>query len=323
MNFKKVWMVPTFATLAVFASACGGGEEESSGSGSEESSGSGSEESSGSGDGNSEDVSGSITASGSTAMQPLVTAASEQFMEEYPDASVQVQGGGSGTGLSQIADDQVDIGNSDIFAEAEEDIDASSLEDHKVAVVGMTAAVNEEAGVEDLTQDELIDVFTGEVTNWEEVGGNDQEITLVNRPGSSGTRATFNEFALDGESPADGITENSSNNVAQIVSDTEGAVGYNAFSYFEEGPENVVAMSIDGVEPTDENVQSGDFPVWAYQHSYTNGEPEGLTEDFLDYMLSEEVQESVVTELGYIPVTGMEVERNAEGETTEIEDSEE
>lgn len=303
MRMKKGWMALSLAGLmAVSACGGGGGETEEEGSG---------------GEASGEEMSGSITVSGSSAMQPLVSSAAEEFMAEYPEASVQVQAGGSGTGLSQVSEGSVDIGNSDIFVEEEEDIDAENMVDHRVAVVGMTAAVHPEAGVDDLTLEELTDVFTGEVTNWSEVGGEDQDITLVNRPDSSGTRATFVDYALDGETPAEGITEDSSNTVKQIVGDTEGAIGYLAFSYFDD--ESVTAVNIDGVEPTDENVQSGEFPIWAYQHSYTNGEPEGLTQEFLDYMMSDSVQTELVPELGYIAATEMEVERDAEGNETEVE----
>lgn len=88
-------------------------------------------------------------------MQPLVLAAAEKFMEENPDADIQVQAGGSGTGLSQVSEGAVQIGNSDVFAEEKEGINAKALVDHQVAVVGMAAAVNPDAGVEDISKDEL------------------------------------------------------------------------------------------------------------------------------------------------------------------------
>nr|WP_101844300.1 phosphate ABC transporter substrate-binding protein [Halobacillus sp. Marseille-P3879] len=305
-NFKRLALLFAFFLVVGVLAACGGSSEEGS-SGSEDG---GSEEGSG--------ESGSITVGGSSAMQPLVAAAAEEYMAENSDAQIDVQGGGSGTGLSEVSAGNFDIGNSDYFAESKDDIDADELVDHKVAVVGMTAAAHPEVGVDNLSKDELKDIFTGEITNWSEVGGADEEITLVNRPDGSGTRATFNEFGLDGEEPAEGITEDSSNRVMQIVNDTPGAVGYLSFAYFERN-EDIVPLGIDGVEPTDENVQTGDFPIWAYQHSYTQGEPEGLEKEFLDYMMSEEVQTSLLPDQGYIPATEMEVERDAEGNESDIE----
>ncbi|WP_173916134.1 phosphate ABC transporter substrate-binding protein [Halobacillus sp. Marseille-Q1614] len=300
-RIKKFALLFAFILAAGVLAACGSSEESGSGEGS-----------------GGEGESGSITVGGSSAMQPLVAAAAEQFMSENPDAQINVQGGGSGTGLSEVAAGNFDIGNSDYFAETKEDIPADELVDHKVAVVGMTAAAHPEVGVDNLSKEDLKAIFTGEITNWSEVGGADQEITIVNRPDGSGTRATFNEFGLDGEEPAEGITEDSSNRVMQIINDTPGAVGYLSFAYFELN-KDIIPMGIDGVEPTDENVQSGEFPIWAYQHSYTKGEPEGLEKEFLDYMMSEEVQTSLLPEQGYIPSTKMEVERDAEGNESEIE----
>src|SRR5699024_11507015 len=106
----------------------------------------------------------SITVSGSSAMQPLVAAAAASYMDEFEGESI-VNAGGSGTGLSEVSEETVDIGNSDVFAEEKEDIPANELVDHKVAVVGITAAVNPEVGVDNLSKKDLIKIFTGEITN--------------------------------------------------------------------------------------------------------------------------------------------------------------
>ncbi|MDY0404290.1 phosphate ABC transporter substrate-binding protein [Virgibacillus sp. 179-BFC.A HS] len=253
---------------------------------------------------------GNIVLSGSSALQPLAAAAAEEYMNENTDAQIQVQGGGSGTGLSQVAEGQVDIGNSDVFAEEKEGIPAEELVDHKVAVVGMAPVVNPKVGIEDITKDDLVKVFTGEIKNWKDLGGADQKITLVNRPDSSGTRATFVKYALDGATPAEGITEDSSSRVLKLVNETPGAIGYLAFSYLDD---TVTSLKLDGVEATDKNVQSGDYPIWAYEHMYTKGEPSGLAKEFLDYMVSDDVQKNLVPEQGYISATDMQVERDAEG----------
>src|SRR5699024_6023203 len=98
------------------------------------------------------------------------------------------------------------------------------------------------------------------------------------------------------------------------IGETPGAIGYLAFSYLND--DTVTPLAMDGVEATDENVQSGDFPIWAYQHSYTNGDPSGLTKEFLDYLESEDIQNGLVTEQGYISAAKMEVERDADGNET-------
>ncbi|MFJ5964861.1 phosphate ABC transporter substrate-binding protein [Bacillus sp. NPDC093026] len=304
MKKNKLWLL-TFLTIAMlaFVTACG---NSSSSSDSKDSKGNASSK---------EEASGSITISGSSAMQPLVLAAAEKFMDKHPKADIQVQAGGSGTGLSQVSEGSVQIGNSDVFAEEKDGIDAKALKDHKVAVVGMAAAVNPEVGVKDITKDELKKIFTGKIKNWKELGGKDQKITLVNRPDSSGTRATFVKYALDGATPAEGITEESSNNVKKIIAETPGAIGYLAFSYLTD--DKITPLNIDGVKPDESNVESGKYKIWAYEHSYTKGEPTGLAKQFLDYLMSDEVQKQIVKDQGYISVSDMKVERDAKGKQTE------
>lgn len=257
-------------------------------------------------------MSGNITVVGSTAMQPLAEQAANQFMVKNPNVRIVVQGGGSGTGLTQVSQGAANIGNSDIFAEEKSGIDATQLVDTQVCVVGMAAVVNPAITVDNLTKQQLVDIFTGKITNWKSLGGPEQNIVLVNRPAASGTRATFKKYALGGAEEAKGIEEDSSGTVRKIVKETPGAIGYLALSYLDG---SVKAVKLDGVEPTRENIVSGKYPVWAYQHSYTKGKPTGATEAFLQYLLGEEVQKTVVPQLGYIPATEMKIVRDVKGNT--------
>jgi phosphate transport system substrate-binding protein len=254
-----------------------------------------------------------IVAVGSTALQPLVDAAKDQFTAEHSNYTISVQGGGSGTGLSQVADGAVTIGNSDVFAEEKSGIDADKLVDHRVAVVGMGPVVNKDVGVKDITKQQLIDIFTGKTKNWKDIGGKDQEIAVINRPSGSGTRATFEKWGLDGATAVQSQEQDSSGTVRQIVAQTPGAISYLAFSYMDE---STVALSIDGVKPTEENVADNSWKIWSYEHMYTKGEPDKNVKAFLDYMLEKDVQEGVVKELGYLPITDMSVERDVSGNIT-------
>lgn len=120
-----------------------------------------------------------------------------------------------------------------------------------------------DAGVTNLTKDQLIGIFTGQITNWSEVGGPDEDIVLVTRLTSSGTRATFQEYALDGNEEASNASMETDDSgvLLQNVKDTKGAIGYVALSYLVDNP-GVSTVAIDGVEPTLENTYSGDYPVW-------------------------------------------------------------
>ncbi|MFC6294536.1 phosphate ABC transporter substrate-binding protein PstS family protein [Lactiplantibacillus daoliensis] len=261
------------------------------------------------------DASESITAVGSTALQPLVEAAGEQYSSEHTGIFINVQGGGSGTGLSQIQSGAVAIGNSDVFAEEQSGINASKLKDHQVAVVGIAPIINKKTGVTNLTSQQLKAIFTGKVNNWQAVGGHNLPIVLINRAQGSGTRKTFESYALNGQKSADSQEQDSSGLARSIVASTPGAISYVAFSYLDT---SVTALKVNGVRPTKANVKTNRWHIWSYEHLYTSLQPDPLTKKFINYILSAAVQEKLVKQLGYISVHDMHVQRSATGKITTV-----
>ncbi|GAX06755.1 phosphate ABC transporter substrate-binding protein [Secundilactobacillus pentosiphilus] len=254
-----------------------------------------------------------MTAVGSTALQPLVEQAAQDYQASNKKVNLTVQGGGSGTGLSQVQQGAVQIGNSDIFAEQSSGIKANKLVDHKVAVVGMTPVVNPSTGVTNISMAQLRDIFTGKITNWKQVGGKDQKISVINRAQGSGTRATFESAVLEGKKAVTSQEQDSNGTVQKLVSSTPGAISYLAFSYVND---KVKALSIGNVKPTDKNVTTNKWTIWSYEHMYTKGQPNKATEGFLKYMNSGKVQNSLVHKLGYISIHDMKVTKNAKNVVT-------
>ena len=277
---KMIAMAGVLAIGAMLVSGCGG-EKSAGGSGGE--------------------LSGKITASGSTALLPLLKPAQEEFQTKHGKVTVNIAGGGSFTGMNQVAGGSVQIGDSDVNLPAE--YQDKGLVDHKVVVEPFVFITNKDNKVDNLTKDQVVGILTGQLTNWKQVGGADLPITLVHRAKSSGSRATIAEVVLQGKEFTDqAVIQDSNGAVRTAVSSTPGAIGYVDAPYADD---SVKLLAYNGVKYTAAAIIDGSYPIYGYGHMYTKGEPEGAVKAFIDYVMSDEFQNSQVEKLGFIPISKM------------------
>lgn len=248
----------------------------------------------------------SITISGSSALLPLMEQSIEKFNTINSDSEISAQAGGSGTGLTQVLEGTVDIGNSDIFAEEKLDKNQiKELVDHKVIAQGFGIVINKSLGVANLTKEQIKQIFSGKIINWKDVGGPDKEIFLIHRKSGSGTRGTFENTLLDKdkslENDSIGAVQDSNGAVLTAMKQNEGAISYLALSYMNtaEAKESLSTVSIDGVPAKNETIKDGTYPFWSWGHMYTKGEADGLSKEFINFITSEKNKESIEN-LGFI-----------------------
>ena len=240
-----------------------------------------------------------ISAAGSTALQPLVKLAAEEFMAKNAGVQVNISGGGSMTGLNNVASGAIEIGNSDVIAP--EELKSKGLVDHQVCVAPFLLIVNKDVTVDNLTKAQASDIFTGKITNWKDVGGKDAKISIIGRAASSGTRLNVEKIVMDGKKMTDAAAaQDSTGNLLTGVGQTPGAIGYIDAAYLKD---TVKALKYNGVAYSMEAVISGQYPIYSFEHMYTKGEATGTVKLFLDYMMSAEFQDKNVEKSGFLPAS--------------------
>ncbi|MGZ4164225.1 MAG: phosphate ABC transporter substrate-binding protein [Tumebacillaceae bacterium] len=249
-----------------------------------------------------QELTGKVTASGSTALLPLVKQAASEFQDKNPKVTVDVTGGGSGTGQKQVAEGSVDIGNSDVAADAQ--YKDKNLVDHQVVVAPFILITNKDTGVTALTKDQAGKIFTGDIKNWKDVGGKDEKITIIGRAESSGSRKYIKSAVLpEGKDfVKDALVQDSSGSLRQAVSQTAGSIGYVDAPY---ANDTITVLDYDGVKYSAENVENGTYKLFAYEHMFTKGEATGAVKAFIDYIMSDDFQANSVEKAGFIPMSKM------------------
>ncbi len=251
-------------------------------------------------------ITGTVVTAGSTSVQPLSEELAAVFMDENPGITIEVQGGGSGQGIKAIQEKIADFGA--LSREVKEEEKAAVAQEYVIAKDGVAVIVNRDSKVEELTLEQIKKIYTGEITNWKDVGGVDASIVVVSREEGSGTRGAFTEITkVAGKNEAGVEVDNTTKNslvqgstgaVMQTVATTPNTIGYVSLGSLSD---TVKAVKVEGVAPTEETVLSGEYKISRPFLYVAGGEPSEAAKLFIDFILSEEGQK-IVEESGFVPV---------------------
>ena len=272
---KRKLILPLLATVALSAAVlagCSGGAAE-------------------------ETVEGTVTTDGSTSMEKVIGGLGEAFEEENPGVTFTYNPTGSGSGITAVTEGRCDIGLSSRDLKDEEL--AQGLTETVLAKDGIAIVVNPENKVEDLTVEQIADIFTGKITNWKEVGGDDAEIVLIGREAGSGTRDGFESMTGTEEACQYRQELTSTGDVITTVAGNPAAIGYASLASVQD---SVKAVTVGGVAPTEETIADGSYAV---QRPFILVTKEGeqlsdAAQAFFDYATSEAAHE-IITSAGVVP----------------------
>jgi phosphate transport system substrate-binding protein len=241
-----------------------------------------------------DNLSGKLVIAGSTSVQPLAEELAQEFMSRNPRVRVQVQGGGSSAGITAAKGGAADIGTSSRELKPEE----KGLHEVKIALDGIAVVVHPTNPVTNLTSEQVRKIFSGELTNWKQLGGPAKPIMLVTREAGSGTRGAFEELLLAKKSVvSSAIVQGSTGAVASSVAQAPDAIGYVSIGALDK---TIKAVSLDGVKATEANVRNKTYKLARPFLFLTKGQPSGLAKAFIDYVLGAGGQKIVAGE--FVPV---------------------
>jgi phosphate transport system substrate-binding protein len=250
-----------------------------------------------------------ITVKGSDTMVILAQRWAEMYMSKHPDINIQVTGGGSGVGISALINGTTDICNA---SRPMKNSERNQLKQRyntlgveiKAAKDGLSIYLNDSNPVKELSLDQLKGIYTGKITNWSEVGGNNAKIIVYGRENSSGTYVYLKDFVLGGEdytSKMQSLPGTAA--VVNAVAKDKNAIGYGGAAYGKGIKFAKVKKDANsqGYEPNAENIKTGNYPITRYLYMYTKSKPTGAMKDYIDWILSSEGQD-IVVKVGYFPV---------------------
>lgn len=248
-------------------------------------------------DTSSNELSGKISLNGSTSMEKFVNALSEAYHEKNPNVTVEPQFTGSSAGIEAVLSGSADIGDSSRALKDEEK--SKGLVENIVAIDGIAVIVNTKNKTDDLTKDQLIKIYKGEITNWQEVGGTNEKIVVIGRESGSGTRGAFEELLEIEEKCKYAQEIDSTGGVVAKVSQISGAIGYVSLDTVDD---TIKALKLDGVEATEDNIKQDKYFLKRPFVMATKGEiseQSELVKSFFEYIDSDEGQ-AIIKEVGLI-----------------------
>ena len=243
-----------------------------------------------------------VVVTGSTTLLPITEVSGEMFSERNEGVSILVSGMGSSAGIESVTAGSSDIGTSS--RELKGDELELGLEDTPVAYDAIAVIVHPDNPVRDLTTLEIRAIFSGVITNWSEVGGPDMTIGLVNRDEASGTREAFSKIIMDdAQFDRGAVVLPGTGQVRSVIADVEGAIGYISLGFV---TDDVRAVAVDGIEASEASVVEGTYPVQRVLHFFTKGDVSDVAREYMSFVLSPDVQDTIVREAGFIPITAKE-----------------
>jgi phosphate transport system substrate-binding protein len=240
-------------------------------------------------------IKGTVTESGSTTVQPLAEKWASEFMKKNPKVTITIQGGGTGVGIKAANDGTVDIG----AASREMNADDPVLVKYLLCRDAIAVIVPPSSKVSTITKQQIIDIFSGKITNWSQLGGDNKEIHTVSREEGSGTRTAFQEMVMGKALIVNtAILQSSNGAIRTTIANDPQAIGYLSLGYIDK---SVKTLSIDGVAATEENAKAGKYAIVRPLYFLTKTQATGLVKQFIDFCTGQEGQKIVVDE-GYLAI---------------------
>jgi phosphate transport system substrate-binding protein len=248
----------------------------------------------------------SIEVAGSTTVLPIATAAAEAWMNAHPSDTITVAGGGSGVGISSLLAGTCDIADSSrsITDNERKGRNGVALVDQKIAIDAVCVIVNPSNPVNGLTMDQFKQILTGKITNWIEVGGENLPIAVYTRESTSGTYDTVQKIVLGSDNVTlSAITVNSNGEMAQAIGGNPNGIGYVGIGYLA-GNSSIKGLTLNGIAPSEKTARDFTYPITRYLYMVTVGQPTGLENDWINFILSTDGQK-IVENQGFISLNPM------------------